>query len=78
MSEKQIYHPRYRDLITCLKGTRKKLGLSQAAVAVQLGLCRTWVAKVEACELGLDLLHLVKLCRVYGLKARDMIGMLGE
>ena len=38
-----------------------------------MGLCRTWIAKIECCELRLDLLHFVRLCRVYGLRASEGI-----
>ena len=78
MPEKQIYNARYKQLVGRLKNERKKLGLTQAEVAGKLGLCRTWVAKIECCELGLDLLGLVKICRVYGLRARDVIGGMEE
>ena len=74
MPDKQIYNPRYRALVARLKHARLSLGLSQAQVARRLGLCRTWVAKIECCELRLDLLHFVKLCRLYGLRASEVIG----
>jgi transcriptional regulator with XRE-family HTH domain len=76
MSEKQIYSDGYRTLVASLKDTRKRLGLTQAEVACRMNLGRTWVVKVEACEIGLDLLHLVQMCRVYGLKAQDMIELM--
>ena len=52
--------------------------MTQAEVAGKLGLCRTWVAKIEGCELALDLLGLVRICRVYGIEAKDAIGMMEE
>jgi transcriptional regulator with XRE-family HTH domain len=73
MSEKQIYDPRYRELVAHLKATRKKLGLTQAEVASKLGLCRTWVGKIECCELGLDLLHFIRICEVYGVRAGEVV-----
>jgi len=77
MSQKEIYDERYKALVACLKVARKKLGMSQAAVAGRLGTNRSWVAKVETCELRLDLLHFVKLCAVYGVKAQELIRMMG-
>jgi hypothetical protein len=50
----------------------------QAEVARKKGLCRTWMAKVECCEIGLDVVGLVKLCGVYGLRAADVIGVMGK
>jgi len=78
MSEKQIYDERYRELVGRLKDTRKRLRLTQAQAAVRMGLCRTWVAKIESCEVGLDLLGFVRLCGVYGLRAEDVIRMMEE
>ena len=70
---KEIYDPRYRELVAQLRDTRKQLGLTQSQVAAEMGLCRTWVAKVECYELALDLLHFVRLCRVYRVKADQLI-----
>jgi transcriptional regulator with XRE-family HTH domain len=74
MSEKEIFNAEYRQLIGSLRDARKKLGLTQAEVASKMAVNRTWVAKVEGCELRLDLLHFVRLCQVYGLRARELIG----
>ena len=74
--QKQIYDDGYRRMVAHLKTTRKALGLTQADVAAKLGVCGTWVAKVEACELRLDLLRFTRLCRVYGLQPPDMLVML--
>ena len=78
MNQKQIYHPGYRSLVRKLKAARLEASLSQEDVARQLGVCRTWVTKVEANELGLDLLGLVGLCRVYGLRAGELILLVEE
>jgi len=73
VSEKQIYNDRYRELVEHLRGRRLDLGLTQAQAAHAIGVNRTWISKVENCELSLDLLGLVRFCRVYGLRARDVI-----
>lgn len=78
MAEKQIYNAGYRELVAHLMATRKMLGMTQGQVAGHLGVGRSWVSKVETCELALDLLYLVKLCRVYGLRARGMIELMGK
>ena len=70
---KQIYDLGYRRMVGTLKATRKAHGLTQAEVAATLGVCRTWVSKVESCEVGLDLLDLLRLCRVYGLKTATAV-----
>ena len=73
MSEKQIYNDRYRELVEHLRGRRLDLGLTQAQAAHAIGVNRTWISKVENCELSLDLLGLVRFCRAYRLRARDVI-----
>lgn len=78
MQEKQIYNAGYRALIAKFKARRKQLGLSQAEVARKLGVQRSWIGKIEQCELKLTLLGFVKLCGVLGLDPRKMIRMLEE
>ena len=63
MPSKQIHDRGYRQLVATLKATRKEQGLTQAEVAARLGVCRTWVSKIESCEVGLDLLGVIRLCR---------------
>ena len=77
-AEKQIYNARYRRVVAVLKAARKKAGLTQANVADKMGVNRTWVAKVEGCELRLDLLHFVMLCQLYRVQARDIIQEMEE
>jgi transcriptional regulator with XRE-family HTH domain len=73
MCEKQIYNAKYRATISALRDIRKKLGLTQAQVAIRLGVGRTWISKIELGELRLDLLHLTILCRVYRVDIHDVI-----
>lgn len=76
MIEKEIYDPGYRKLVARLKHARKKAGMSQEEVAGKLGCCRTRVAKIEQCELGLHLLGFARICRVYGLDPKKVIEMI--
>ena len=73
---KQIHHDGYHRIVDQLRSTRRSLGMTQADVAEKVGVSRAWIVKVEQCELSLDLLHLAMLCRVYGLKTEDLVGML--
>lgn len=73
MPGKQIYDPGYRELIAGLKAARKSVGLSQAQVAARLGVSRTWVSKIEGCELNLSITGLLALCRLYGIRAAAVI-----
>ena len=76
MNEKQIFNPQYRAVIARLKTERRERGLTQTAVARRMGVCRTWISKVEANELGLDVLHLVRLCRIYGLRVQEIVALM--
>ena len=76
MNEKQIFNPQYRAVIARLKTARMGLGLTQAEVARRMGVGRSWISKIECHEHGLDLHHLVRICRVYGLQAHEIITLM--
>ena len=71
--QKEIFDPNYRRLVQHLLDTRRSLGLSRKQVAAGLGVYWTWVAKVETCEIGLNLIGLLNLCRVYNLDPAQLI-----
>ena len=73
MPDKQIYNAGYRAVVARLKTARLKAKLSQAQVALKMGVNRRWVSKIETCELKLDVLHFVRMCQVLGLRAREEI-----
>ena len=62
---KTIYSPEYIELIDILASERKRLDLSQAEVAEQLGLRQTDISKIENKERRLDVLELKKLLKIY-------------
>ena len=71
---KAIYHPVYRLMIRRLTATRKKRGLTQDRVAQVIGVQRQWVSKVEQYEIALDVVSLLRLCRLYRIRAADLVG----
>ena len=73
MSRKTIHDPRYQALIQKLRSARRQLRLRQSDVAKALGTARTWVCKVESCDLRVDILQLVSLCKLYRLRLRDLL-----
>ena len=75
---KTIYHPGYRRMIARLHDARIKRGLTQAQVARQLKTATSWVSKIEHCDLRLDVLHLVLLCRAYGIAAHKIVKEMEE
>ena len=70
---KAIYTPAYRAMIGRLRLRRASLGLSQWDVARKLGVHRTWISRVEMCELTLTAVALIWICRAYGLSAAKML-----
>jgi transcriptional regulator with XRE-family HTH domain len=65
-------------LVKRIKAQRIASGLNQKQAGLLIQKSRQWVAKVEMCELRLDVLHFVRLCQVYHLKASDLIKDLEE
>ena len=60
------HNPKYKLLLQRLKDSRRSLGLTQAAVARQLGQRQSYVSKIERNENTLDPVELWELARVYG------------
>jgi len=75
---KTIHNPAYQRLVGMLRATRLERGLRQEDVARRLGVVRTWLVKVEQHELRLDVVQLVRLARVYGLRPHRVIKELDE
>lgn len=75
---KTIHEPAYHRLVAELRQARAQAGLTQAAVGQLIGQGRNWVHKIETCEVRLDVLQFVRLCRVYDLKAHDLVRRLSE
>jgi transcriptional regulator with XRE-family HTH domain len=64
-------------MVARLKSARLKAGMTQAVVAQRMGRCRTWVAKIESCELECGIMDLIGFCRVYRLEVAEMIRIIG-
>jgi transcriptional regulator with XRE-family HTH domain len=75
---KTISNPAYDRLISRLRQRRRDLNLKQEDVARRLGVCRTWIGKMEQKERRLDVVELYRLCQVYGLPWTDMEDILRE
>lgn len=75
---KTIYDQRYQKLIKRIKDQRLASGINQQQAGALMQKSRHWIAKIEMCELRLDVLHFVKLCRAYHLKASDLIKSMEE
>jgi transcriptional regulator with XRE-family HTH domain len=75
---KSIHEPAYRRLVAELRRAREREGLTQTEVGRLVGRGRNWVHKVETCEIRLDVLQFVRLCRACGLKAYELVRGLEE
>lgn len=72
--DKTIYNTVYRDhVIRILADRRKSRGLHQYDVSRQVGMGRTWLGKIERCELRLDVMYMVRLCRLYHMSAARLV-----
>ena len=76
--QKQIYWKPYRSVIEQLRAARIRQGLSQRDAARRAHVSRQWLTKIEQCELRIDLLHLIVMCRVYGIKAHKLVQKMEE
>ena len=63
---KTLRSPQHQALIALLIGTRKKVGLTQEAVARRLGRPQSFVAKVEGLERRLDVVEFLAFVRALG------------
>ena len=75
---KTIYDPAYRKIVGDLRQARIDHNLRQADAGRQLGFTRHWIRKVETCEIRLDVVQLVRLCRVYRMDASRLVRRLAE
>lgn len=75
---KTIYDPGYRSLVETLRDTRRRQGLRQEDVAGRIGVGRSWVSKVESCEVRMDICQFVALCRVLTVDASRLVRRLAQ
>lgn len=61
-----------------LRGLREDRDLSQADIARVLGTTQQTYARYESGINELPLRHLIKLCRFYGVRAEDVLGLRAE
>lgn len=62
---KTIYSPDHKFLVEQLKKARKEAGLSQKDVAAKLGKTQSYISKIEAGQLRVDLVQLKELSKIY-------------
>lgn len=75
---KTIYQTRYLQLVDALINARKKAGLTQVQVAIQLSKPQSYIAKVEGSDRKLDVVEFVALCEVIGQDPSELIKQLQQ
>ncbi|MDX9791917.1 MAG: helix-turn-helix transcriptional regulator [Kiritimatiellia bacterium] len=78
MLRKAIYNPQYREVIAYIGDMRKRQGLTQSALGKRMRLSRQTIQKIETCEVRLDLVRYVNLCRILGIDAGQLLGRLED
>lgn len=75
MATKTIYSAEYRRLVQGLRARREEVGLTQAALAVELGWPQQRLSAIEAGARRLDVLEFLHLTAHLGLTPEEGIGM---
>jgi transcriptional regulator with XRE-family HTH domain len=65
--------PDYLELVAALRSRREEKGLTQQRLAGSLGRPQSFVAKYESCERRLDIIDVLRICRVLNLRLRDVL-----
>ncbi len=76
--KKTIHMQPYRRAVDDLRNARLLLNISQLEAGRRLGVTRHWVAKAESCEVRLDIIQFIRVCRVYRVDAGRLLGRLEE
>ena len=61
---KSIHDPRYIEIISRLRSTRKSLRMSQSDLGCRIGKPQSYISKIENCERRIDLVEALTLCNV--------------
>ncbi|WP_366079887.1 helix-turn-helix transcriptional regulator [Sphingomonas sp.] len=69
--------PRYRQLIERLSAERRTLNMTQAELAIKLGLHKQFVSRVELGERRLDVIELVDFARALGIDPASLVTAVG-
>lgn len=64
----------YQLLLSILKTTRKRMGVSQVELAKRLGNTQTFVSKCERGERRIDAVELVEFAEALGVQPQELLG----
>ena len=71
--DKTIYTQAYRDLVGKLAKARKASKLSQKQAGKKFGKSQSYISKIEAGQLRIDVIQLKELAAIYKKKLQDFI-----
>lgn len=74
--QKTIHNDQYQYLLEQLCRERKRLGLSQAEVALSLGMTQSDISKIETGERRVDVLEFKKIISVYRVNKNEKLNNL--
>ena len=74
--KKTIHSHNYQKLVTWLKSSRHKKGLSMRELADRLEVPHSWIGKIEQMERRLDVLEYVRLCQCIGIDPNEGITLI--
>lgn len=75
--KKLRFSARYERLLKTLRAVRQEAGLTQGEVAKHFRAHASFVSKIESGERRIDVVELAELCRLYGVKLRDLLTRAG-
>jgi transcriptional regulator with XRE-family HTH domain len=76
MHRKSIHTHGYQVLVNELRTVRERHGWTQSHAAHVIGCSRSWLGKVERCELRLDVIQFIHICRTYGISTTKLLQQL--
>ncbi|MCG8431950.1 MAG: helix-turn-helix transcriptional regulator [Candidatus Omnitrophica bacterium] len=71
--KKTIFSEEYKSLVKRLRQARKEAGFGQTEAARKLGVTQSYISKIEAGQLRLDVIQLKEIARVYHKKVSYFI-----
>jgi transcriptional regulator with XRE-family HTH domain len=72
--KKSIHTQEYREIISKLIYSRKKVGLTQIEVADLLNCSQSYISKIENCQIRIDLIQLKVFAELYKTNIQDLLG----
>lgn len=85
---RSTHHPDYQILLTLLRDLRERTGVTQLALAENLGNTQTFISKIERGERRIDVVEFIEICDALGvdpdaafreyLKRRSLLGRKGS